>query len=60
MATSATQTLVDVQLIEGWWTLKIAKGWICLSRDEIVAGLRRGKRLKRRVACEARSRDAER
>jgi hypothetical protein len=51
---SATDTRLDLQVIEGWWVLKISKGWIALTRDEVLAGLRRGKRLRRRQQFQAR------
>jgi hypothetical protein len=54
---SATQILVDVQRVEHWWVLKIAKGWVCLTHDELLAGLRRGKRLRRRQHFQARHRE---
>jgi hypothetical protein len=59
MATSATDICITLpgQLREtagGWWIVEISKGWICLSRAEVLAGLRRGKRLRRRLAFQAR------
>jgi hypothetical protein len=51
---SATNTLVDVQLIDGLWVVKIPKAWIALTRPELLAGLKRGKRLRRRQSFEAR------
>ncbi len=38
----------------GWWVIEIPKGWICLSRAEVLVGLKRGKALRRRLAFEAR------
>lgn len=58
MPTSAT----DIRIIlpgtlreaGGWWVIEIPRGWIALRREEVKAGLQRGKRLKRRLAFEAR------
>jgi len=38
----------------GWWVIEIPKGWIALTRAEVLAELKRGKRLKRHLAFEAR------
>jgi hypothetical protein len=57
---SAMDTRLDIEIIGGWWVLKIAKGWICLSREEVIAGLKRGKRLRRRLQFQARQPEADR
>jgi hypothetical protein len=51
---SATDTRLDIEVIAGWWVLKIPKGWICLTRAEVLAGLKRGKALRRRQQFQAR------
>jgi hypothetical protein len=64
MATSAADICITLpgELREssgGWWVIEIPKGWICLSRAEVLAGLRRGRRLRRRLAFQARLAQAE-
>ena len=51
---SATDTRLDFTIIDGLWVLRIAKGWIALTRDELITSLKRGKRLRRRQHFQAR------
>jgi len=64
MATSAVDIRITLpgmlhEAAGGWWVIEIPKGWICLTRAEVLAGLERGKRLKRRLAFEAPHRPEE-
>ena len=58
MPTSAADLSITLpgtlRQVGGWWVIEIPKGWICLSRAEVLAGLKRGKALRRRLAVEAR------
>jgi hypothetical protein len=59
MATSAVDIRITLpgtlrEATGGWWVIEIPKGWICLTRAEVLAGLKRGKRLRRRQQFQAR------
>jgi hypothetical protein len=51
---SAADTRLNIEVIDGLWVVKIAKGWLALTRDEVKASLQRGKRLRRRLQFRAR------
>ena len=51
---SATDTRLDLQVIHGLWVVKLHKAWLALRREDVLAALKRGKALRRRLAFEAR------
>jgi hypothetical protein len=64
MPSSATDICITLpgQLREhtgGWWVIEIPRGWIALTRAEVLAGLRQGKRLRRRQQFQARVAQAQ-
>jgi hypothetical protein len=54
MASSAIDTRLDLTVIDNLWVVKISKAWLALTTPELLAALKRGKRLRRRLAFRAR------
>jgi hypothetical protein len=60
MPTSAADLSITLpgtlRQVGGWWVIEIPKGWVALTRAQVLEGLKHGKRLKRRLALQARQR----
>jgi hypothetical protein len=51
---SATTTMIDIKLMNGWYIVTAPKTTLVLSRQQFIEALRRGKWWKRREALQTR------
>jgi len=54
---SATTTMIDIKIIDGWYVVTASKCTLVLTKTQFIQALRRGKWWKRRQAFQARHRE---
>lgn len=55
---SATTTMIDIQLIDGWYVVRASKCTLVMTKSEFIQALRRGKWWKRQQSFQARTAQA--